>query len=69
MIKWIKVFFLGVFIWFLLSFLYGFTIGILDLDTTGSFENNLILLPDESKLCILITMFEGSVIYAKYSIF
>lgn len=45
MIKWIKVFFLGVFIWFLLTFLYGFTIGILDLDTSGSFENNLILLP------------------------
>jgi hypothetical protein len=45
MIKWIKVFFLGVFIWFLLTFLYGFSIGILDLDTTGSFENNLILLP------------------------
>ena len=45
MLKWIKVFVLGVFIWFLLTFLYGFTIGILDLDTTGSFENNLILLP------------------------
>jgi|VirMetMinimDraft_7_1064189.scaffolds.fasta_scaffold119855_1 hypothetical protein len=45
MIKWIKVFFLGVFIWFLLTFLYGFSIGILDLDTSGSFENNLILLP------------------------
>ena len=45
MIKWIKVFVLGVFIWFLLTFLYGFTIGILDLDTAGSFENNLILLP------------------------
>jgi len=37
--------FLGVFIWFLLTFLYGFSIGILDLDTSGSFENNLILLP------------------------
>ena len=45
MLKWIKVFVLGVFIWFLLTFLYGFTIGILDLDTAGSFENNLILLP------------------------
>ena len=45
MLKWIKVFVLGVFTWFLLTFLYGFTIGILDLDTTGSFENNLILLP------------------------
>ena len=45
MIKWIKVFFLGVLIWFLLTFLYGFSIGILDLDTSGSFENNLILLP------------------------
>ena len=45
MIKWIKIFVLGVFVWFLLTFLYGFTIGILDLDTAGSFENNLILLP------------------------
>jgi hypothetical protein len=30
MIKWIKIFVLGVFIWFLLTFLYGFTIGILE---------------------------------------
>ena len=44
MLKLIKVFILGVIIWFLLTLLYGFTIAILDLNTTGSFENNLILL-------------------------
>ena len=45
MFKWIKVFILGVIIWFLLTLLYGFTIAILDLNTAGSFENNFILLP------------------------
>ena len=45
MIRWIKVFILGVIIWFLLTLLYGFTIAILDLNTAGSFENNFILLP------------------------
>ena len=45
MLKWIKVFILGVIIWFLLTLLYGFTIAILDLNTAGSFENNFILLP------------------------
>ena len=45
MIRWIKVFVLGVIIWFLLTFLYGFVIAIFNLDTAGSFENNFILLP------------------------
>ena len=45
MLKLIKVFILGVIIWFLLTLLYGFTIAILDLNTAGSFENNFILLP------------------------
>ena len=45
MIRWIKVFILGVIIWFLLTFLYGFVIAIFNLDTAGSFENNFILLP------------------------
>lgn len=43
MIKWIKAFALGVVFWFLLTFLYGVIIGILDLDKTEFFLNNSIL--------------------------
>jgi len=50
MIKWIKVLALGVVIWFFLTILYGFIVGILDLDKTefylnNSLLNNFILLP------------------------
>ena len=43
MIKWIKAFALGVVLWFLLTFLYGVIIGILDLDKTEFFLNNSLL--------------------------
>ena len=43
MIKWIKVFVLGVVIWFLLTIIYGFIVGILDLDQTEFFLNNSLL--------------------------
>ena len=43
MIKWIKVFALGVVIWFLLTIIYGFIVGILDLDQTEFFLNNSLL--------------------------
>ena len=50
MIKWIKVFALGVVIWFLLTIIYGFIVEILDLDQiefflNNSLLNNFILLP------------------------
>ena len=50
MIKWIKVFALGVVIWFLLTIIYGFIVEILDLDQIefflkNSLLNNFILLP------------------------
>jgi len=43
MIKWIKAFALGVVIWLLLTIVYGFIIGILDLDKTEFFLNNSLL--------------------------
>ena len=43
MIKWIKAIALGVVLWFLLTFLYGVIIGILDLDKTEFFLNNSLL--------------------------
>jgi hypothetical protein len=43
MIKWIKVFVLGVVLWFLLTIVYGFIVGILDLDKTEFFLNNSLL--------------------------
>jgi len=43
MIKWIKVLALGVVIWFLLTVIYGFIVGILDLDQTEFFLNNSLL--------------------------
>ena len=50
MIKWIKVLALGVVIWFFLTIVYGFIVGILDLDKiefflNNSLLNNFILLP------------------------
>jgi len=49
-IKWIKAFVIGIVIWFLLTIVYGFIVGILDLDQTefflkNSLLNNFILLP------------------------
>jgi hypothetical protein len=43
MIKWIKAFALGVILWFVLTFIYGFIIGILDLNNTEFFSNNSLL--------------------------
>jgi hypothetical protein len=43
MIKWIKAFALGVVLWFVLTFIYGFIIGILDLNNTEFFSNNSLL--------------------------
>ena len=43
MIKKIKAFVLGIVIWFLLTIVYGFIIGILDLDKTEFFLNNSLL--------------------------
>jgi len=43
MIKWIKALALGVVIWLLLTIVYGFIIGILDLDQTEFFLNNSLL--------------------------
>ena len=43
MIKWIKTLALGVVIWFFLTIVYGFIVGILDLDKTEFFLNNSLL--------------------------
>ena len=43
MIKWIKAFVIGIVIWFLLTVVYGFIVGILDLDQTEFFLNNSLL--------------------------
>jgi len=43
MIKWIKALALGVVIWLLLTIVYGFIVGILDLDKTEFFLNNSLL--------------------------
>ena len=43
MIKWIKTLALGVAIWFFLTIVYGFIVGILDLDKTKFFLNNSLL--------------------------
>ena len=43
MIKWIKILALGIVIWFFLTFVYGFIVGILDLDKTEFFLNNSLL--------------------------
>ena len=50
MTRWIKIFALGVVIWFLMTIVYGFIVGTLELDKTGFFLrssllNNFILLP------------------------
>jgi hypothetical protein len=42
-IKWIKTLALGVVIWFFLTIVYGFIVGILDLDKTEFFLNNSLL--------------------------
>ena len=43
MIKSIKAFVIGIVIWFLLTVVYGFIVGILDLDKTEFFLNNSLL--------------------------
>ena len=40
MIKWIKALLVGIVIWYLLTIVYGFVVGILDLDDTDFFKNN-----------------------------
>ena len=50
MIKWVKALVLGIIIWYLLSIIYGFVIGILDLDeldffSTNSYYHNFIFYP------------------------
>ena len=44
MIKWIKALLVGIVIWYLLTIVYGFVVGILDLDDTNfaPFINSLI---------------------------
>jgi len=43
MFKWIRAFVIGIVIWFLLTVVYGFIVGILDLDKTEFFLNNSLL--------------------------
>ena len=43
MIRWIKIIALGTVIWFLLTVVYGFIVGILDLNKTEFFLNNSLL--------------------------
>jgi len=40
MIKWIKVFILGLIFWFILTFIYGFVIGIFNLGELSFFKSN-----------------------------
>ena len=40
MIKWIKALLVGIVIWYLLTIVYGFIVGILDLNDTNFFKTN-----------------------------